>query len=83
MSVQSYYKNKIFIILGIISLASILVKMYSIDFYPHQSSSGTCRDPTAQIWSGSDLDQILSKHPAEISPCSEQFTSKKMVDETL
>ena len=46
-------------------------------FYPHQISSGTCRDPTAQIWSGSDLDQILSKNPAEISPCSEQFTSKK------
>ena len=32
MSAKSYYKNKIFIILGIISLASILVKMYSIDF---------------------------------------------------
>ena len=32
MSVQSYYKNKIFIILGIISLTSILVKLYSVDF---------------------------------------------------
>ena len=32
MSVQSYHKNKILIILGIISLASILVKLYSVDF---------------------------------------------------
>ena len=32
MSVQFYYKNKIFVILGIISLTSILVKLYSVDF---------------------------------------------------
>ena len=32
MSVQVYYKNKIFIILGIIVLTSIIVKLYSINF---------------------------------------------------
>jgi len=32
LSVQVYYKNKIFIILGIIVLTSIIVKLYSINF---------------------------------------------------